>query len=1068
MALIEDLTIENLKEFGIQGLSYTMPVSTQKWSNVADDDGAIEFDQATLSLNNDNNWLAPFSGVVNTVNNSDKKLVFSLQKADGSMVNEAGAVLRLFPQQILRMKRLIALKFETANTHTFEQANGNVLRQVPAFIFYSSDAAAGISGGYINVGEDLGFSGSMSFFDEQGHILHPLYVASLVKSLIGLYPILDIDSDNSLNNQLSNIIELIANSNTVRLVQSDGSPYDGTHVQGITAVNAGIGLFSINAYTGSDTSLKGELTREAATAVDGSFPPLKAAQFFMGNVCYGRMLQTVPLPALPTSLGANTLSHDFFTIQVVESEKYLLGDPNDEFNGTKLEPKPFIRLHQNISTLPTGNHLMGRLQTIFSGTLTEALCVGTGIDNTLPLPANDTTALWPQFPGIGSATPDNSFPANLKNELQTHCRADFIIPGSGQATDVRLRLTGIPVGAAIRVYNRVFGNDAIVSRGDGAGGVCTRSVSPFDGRTLNGEIDLILIDPLGLRRPDGTVTVPTDPKLFFDLMINLNNGTGKRLFGALMLPIQAPISFATPTTSNVLQPLTKKGISNTPIIGLNHTTISSFDVSSFKNFLNSILTLSGETQPRDAPRHPTMARRDLLAASLKTGNWEALIGGGPIHAQIHNASQDNGCPGGPGGKETINVGIYTEQGQLAYDIGRMAFRRCLNFYERIVQLANANWNEPAAAVPLSETDAPSASVGTFNGALLQNIAAYSETPELALIKTVVDNNINSIPENFDSLVDQVVERINNIDTGSLPGLLNTAVTRLRTELVTALNNLKDNNTLSESDKERLYNELKRELSAACYGRRDTQWSIKEAIKNARNFIYIETPGFSFTKGTNDTDYAVDLIQDLNTQLSAKPGLKVILCVPRKPDFAKQYDQWIKSEVKERLTIINNLPVRQVVAFHPIGFPGRASNLEQTVMIVDDVWALVGSSSFRRRGLAFDGSSDIVFTDNQRSNGIAPAIKDLRLSLLKQRLGIAASDTTSSRALQLQNIQSTFGMIRQQLVAGGLGKIERLFNGHEAGIPFSEPTIDKYLANPDGLEFNTLEATVYTAFTGLAL
>ncbi|MBK8414676.1 MAG: hypothetical protein IPL22_09395 [Bacteroidetes bacterium] len=154
--------------------------------------------------------------------------------------------------------------------------------------------------------------------------------------------------------------------------------------------------------------------------------------------------------------------------------------------------------------------------------------------------------------------PDNSFPANLKNELQTHCRADFIIPGSGQATDVRLRLTGIPVGAAIRVYNRVFGNDAIVSRGDGAGGVCTRSVSPFDGRTLNGEIDLILIDPLGLRRPDGTVTVPTDPKLFFDLMINLTNGTGKRLFGALMLPIQAPISFATPTTSNVLQPLTKK------------------------------------------------------------------------------------------------------------------------------------------------------------------------------------------------------------------------------------------------------------------------------------------------------------------------------------------------------------------------------------------------------------------------------------------------------------------------------------------------------------------------------
>jgi hypothetical protein len=244
--------------------------------------------------------------------------------------------------------------------------------------------------------------------------------------------------------------------------------------------------------------------------------------------------------------------------------------------------------------------------------------------------------------------------------------------------------------------------------------------------------------------------------------------------------------------------------------------------------------------------------------------------------------------------------------------------------------------------------------------------------------------------------------------------------------------------------------------------------MKEAIKNARHFIYLETPAFSFTKGTAAADYAVDLIQELSSQLSAKPGLRLILCVPRKPDFAKQYDQWIKSEVKERLTIINNLPTRQVVAFHPVGFPGRASNLEQTVMIVDDVWALVGSSSFRRRGLTFDGSSDLVFTDNQRSNGHSPAIKNMRLNLLKQRLGIAAQDNTSSRSLQLQNIQTCFGMIRQQLIAGGLGKIDRLFNGHEAGVPFAEPTIDKELANPDGLEFNSLQATVFTAFTGLAL
>jgi hypothetical protein len=46
----------------------------------------------------------------------------------------------------------------------------------------------------------------------------------------------------------------------------------------------------------------------------------------------------------------------------------------------------------------------------------------------------------------------------------------------------------------------------------------------------------------------------------------------------------------------------------------------------------------------------------------------------------------------------------------------------------------------------------------------------------------------------------------------------------------------------------------------------------------------------------------------------------------------------------------------------MGFPGRTSRLESTVVIVDDVWTMVGSSTLRRRGLSFDGGSDLVFTD----------------------------------------------------------------------------------------------------------
>jgi hypothetical protein len=45
-----------------------------------------------------------------------------------------------------------------------------------------------------------------------------------------------------------------------------------------------------------------------------------------------------------------------------------------------------------------------------------------------------------------------------------------------------------------------------------------------------------------------------------------------------------------------------------------------------------------------------------------------------------------------------------------------------------------------------------------------------------------------------------------------------------------------------------------------------------------------------------------------------------------------------------------------------------SRIESTTVIVDDCWALVGSSTFSRRGLCFDGGSDIVFTDQQINRG----------------------------------------------------------------------------------------------------
>lgn len=1061
MSFLKDLTKENLKQFGIQGLSFTMPATTQKL--VDSSSSSVTFNATDLTLSSSNNWLAPFSGVLNKVNGTDKKIRFSLQKANGDMVSETGALLRLFPQQILRLKRLLAIKFEEDSDHNPERANGIPKRQVPAFIFIEDSAADSITEGIALAGTDLGLSGKLSLYDEQGYIIHPMYAVSLIKSLLAIYPALNIDS--ALSDHLTAITGLeTTNTNTVRLVQPDGKPYEGEHIEGLTAIDTNIGLYSVDSYTGADTSLKGEIKKEATGS---SFSAVQAKQLVLGNVCYGRMGDQVALLKFPAAL-SNAPAHDFHTIKVTGLDQYLKGTAADAFNGSKLEPKPGLRLHEQVTILPSGNAVMGHLSDLFKDSPSEALCAAAAIDTKLVLPQDSSKVLWPDFPALPApgtvAEENNSFPSGLKEQIRVHSRADFLPPASGTPTDVLLKLSGLPFGAAVRVFNRVFGNDATLKRGNGAGGVCTTEAAPLSGRTLNGELSLVLKDPLGLKRPEGTATVPTNPQLIVDIMIVLHNRK-KRLFGAVTLPIQSSPGTVPATTDNLLAGVSKKSISHAGILGLGNNT-ASFSFATLKATLNAALSLADDTAPRQPARLPTMARRDLLAVAKKSGKWLGLISGGQINGNLHNAEQDLGCPGSPGGTETSNTGVYTQDAQLAYDLARSAFRRTNNIYDRIAAdgLVNDAWNEPSGNTPLAATEQSTDSKGTFAGVVLQNISPYCETPELALIKEAVEGDITDIPADFDALATKLADWINDIDTTLLPTPLDTAAGRLKTELRPRLNTLKADTSLSATTKERLYNELKRELSAACFGRRDSQWALQQAIKQARHSIYIETPGFSFTKGSEDADYALDLIAELTTQLSAKPGLRVILCVPRQPDY--KYDQWLASEVKERFEIIDNLPSDQVVAFHPIGFPGRASNLEQSTIIVDDQWALCGGSAFRRRGFCFDGSTDMVLTDLETKNGAAHSLLEWRRQLLGQRLGIPSGEK-SSRALLREDFNAAFAMIRQMLIAGGLGKIERLWNGHTEGVTYTEPTINKELENPDGISFNLMEASIFEVFEELA-
>ena len=66
------------------------------------------------------------------------------------------------------------------------------------------------------------------------------------------------------------------------------------------------------------------------------------------------------------------------------------------------------------------------------------------------------------------------------------------------------------------------------------------------------------------------------------------------------------------------------------------------------------------------------------------------------------------------------------------------------------------------------------------------------------------------------------------------------------------------------------------------------------------------------------------------RLNAAPGLHVAICIPRDPDFPPGYEPAGAYEATARRKAIVELPsasspeASRVVAFHPVGFPGRRS------------------------------------------------------------------------------------------------------------------------------------------------
>lgn len=1023
---------DTLSSVGVAAFGSSMPVLAPSWTTGS---ATVDPDGMSLTLTG-GSWLSPVAAYVRTPAQVAERAGIFLRRPDGGPVSTGASVLSLYPQQYLRLARLYALVLE--DTSRPEAALGRPARPVPAHLVLAS---GGIASGAVDPRDPL-VDGKLSFLDQLGQPIDALAVASAFLALMAAHQPLQsraigaaFDTNPGLAAMLTSLAPM-PSLTRVRLIDSAGMP-DGGASRDLTGLTLLTPSQALHNLAGGRTIGKIPVIEPPAFHL---FSAEDRRTRVLGLATSGRLGDSVTLPAVPTGI---TLARDFFVLRVLDLRVVLRGTPAPDWAGTMAEPPPPIRRDEPLTFLTDGNDILGAATAALTGTLTESIVVSPLIDGTFAVPsAAGVTAHWPAFPPFDplAAASGGAVPIALRSGLAP--TAAFL---TASTTDVVLTLNGLPTAAAVRAYHRVFSADAVESRGDGAGGIA-------DG---TGTVRLLLRDPLGLRRPGQPPppAVLTGALLHTDVVVVKRTGEA-RIFGDVTVAINGTAP-APPAASNLFGSAQRRAICRAGILGLGSVAAPAAGTTA----IDAALQLLSEGTPRDAPRLPGMARRDLIVAGLAGatgGSWQAVLGAGRLAPELHNASPRLGAPGGAGGRETQAVGVATSGGRLAYDIARAGLRRTTSIVTRMVPLVGGAWDEP----PIGPV---TAGANTFAGAVLQTVAATCETPELALLRNIV----SPADLQLDALIDRTRGWLTTL-VGSA-GLPAAATTKLN-ELIPKLDSLKTDASVDESTMKRVMNELLREIAASGWGRRDAQWALQGALARAQRFVYIETPALNPTanhpvppvggpSAVPLPPYAADIFDTLTTGLAAIPSLHVIICCPQQPDFPYGFERFADFQAVSRHKTLLNLPTAtmpdpvgsRVVTFHPIGFPGRPSRLESTVVIVDDVWAMVGSSRLSRRGLTFDGGADLVCTDLAVTEGRSTAIAAFRRALQADRLGVPIPGPPptlpSSSYVRLGDGVEAFHEIREMLRAGGLGRIARLAPPEPENRPVSPGPVD--VVDPDG-------------------
>ncbi len=880
---------------------------------------------------------------------------------------------------------------------------------------------------------------TISFHDHRGLIVDPVAVACLFQDLLAWRPALYVA--NGPAQAVSDpgglaALAALASGVLAHVIDPHGWGYVPTRelarlklIDGANALVAPVannGLVTIGAGQSVGRSAADETN-------DGATKPLRWGWATAG------LLARTPLapPALPAGV---TLARQFLRIMAVDLDWHLLGNrttaPVAGVPGDDGLTPPFLQPQvrdpvPNFAYLPDAQDVAGAAAAMVASLGAQpslfAIAVSPELDEALAAPpAPGAPGHWPAFPP--GAPPQPISPATTPAAGLSAKRRNAA-DGAGADRDVIVTIAAgrLPDAAHVRIFPRLFQEIAAI-------GDTPSFIRPDGGSAIakaGADTKVLLANAFGLAAGDA---FPAPANLGMDIVVTDRMGR-RRLFSQVTVAVAGTESWVSnaadfggasllgaPALKTILDGLATRGVAASPLFGVPRTTPLPAPGGGILAFVRA---LASETQPRQGPRLPTMMRFDslLVTGTAPAANtplaWSALLTGARLTPEARSARPELGNPGNPAGPDIFATGLRCD-GWLARDLALHAIKRAQPMIPLggtavgwIVETGGNNWNPP-----------PADTTGTVAGVFLETVAAICDTPELS---------IPAVPE------PQPGDSVQN--------LVNNAASALGVAPP----------TITVGNEAAIGPRVQREIVTAKHGQRDALWSLRRALGEARELIYIESPAFGRTwraasPPVPPLPHEIDLVDIIRSQLVARPRLKVIVCTPRLPDFAAAKQGWVRAAFAQRKQAVLDLTAAanaRVAAFHPVGFPGRSSPIRSTTIVIDDVWCLVGTSHFRRRGMTFDGAADVASIDRQVAKGYSAGIARFRQVLMAQKLGLDVPATPAAATalwVRLAELESAFSVVAELLGEGGQGRITPVWAGptDTSVLPQTDD-----VADPDG-------------------